>query len=143
MFVEYMTLMNKKEAQELFDASAKMKPSEKEQLYIVKEDSKYKAVLKMKKFRKKYKEQKWILSLDEKGVYAKREMTKGYVAEMLLTILGAILFVVFLTMAFMKPDSMVIFVWISLVALFTGLFVSWRQLFRPSVALKIFLIRVL
>jgi len=143
MFVEYMTLMNKKEAQELFDASAKMKPSEKEQLYIVKEDSKYKAVLKMKKFRKKYKEQKWILSLDEKGVYAKREMTKGYVAEMLLTILGAILFVVFLTIAFMKPDSMVIFVWISLVALFTGLFVSWRQLFRPSVALKIFLIRVL
>lgn len=143
MFVEYMTLMNKKEAQSLFDASAKMKPSDKEQLYIVKEDSKYKAVLKMKKFRKKYKEQKWILSLDEKGVYAKREMTKGYVAEMLLTILGAILFVVFLTMAFMKPDSMVIFVWISLVALFTGLFVSWRQLFRPSVALKIFLIRVL
>ena len=95
MFVEYMTLINKKEAQELFDASAKMKPSEKEQLYIVKEDSKYKAVLKMKKFRKKNKEQKWILSLDEKGVYAKREMTKGYVAEMLLTILGAILFVVF------------------------------------------------
>ena len=138
MFVEYMTLMNKKEAQELFDASAKMKPSEKEKLYIVKEDSKYHAVVKIKK-----KEQKWMLTLGEKGVYAKREMTRGYVAEMLLTILSAILFVVFLAMAFMKPDSMVIFVWISLVALFTGLFVSWRQLFRPSVALKIFLIRVM
>ena len=91
----------------------------------------------------KKKEQKWTLTLDEKGVYAKRETTSGYIAEMLLTILSAILFVVFLAMAFIKPDSMVIFVWISLVALFTGLFVSWRQLFRPSVALKIFLIRIL
>jgi hypothetical protein len=138
MFVEYMTLMNKKEAQALFDASAKMKPSEKEKLYIVKENSEYQAVLKMKK-----KEQKWMLTLDEKGVYAKREMTKGYVVEMLLTIVCAVLFAVFLAMSFIKPDSMVIFVWISLVALFSGLFVSWRQLFRPSVALKIFLIRIL
>lgn len=138
MFVEYMTLMNKKEAQALFDASAKMKPSEKEKLYIVKENSEYQAVLKMKK-----KEQKWMLTLDEKGVYAKREMTKRYVVEMLLTIVCAVLFAVFLTMSFIKPDSMVIFVWISLVALFLGLFVSWRQLFRPSVALKIFLIRIL
>ena len=39
MFVEYMTLMNKKEAQSLFDASAKMKPSDKEKLYIAKENS--------------------------------------------------------------------------------------------------------
>lgn len=138
MFVEYMTLMNKKEAQALFDASAKMKPSEKEKLYIVKENSEYQAVLKMKK-----KEQKWMITLDEKGVYAKREMTKGYVVEMLLTIVCAVLFAVFLAMSFIKPDSMVIFVWISLVALFLGLFVSWRQLFRPSVALKIFLIRIL
>ena len=138
MFVEYMTLMNKKEAQSLFDASAKMKPSEKEKLYIAKENSGYQAVVKIKK-----KEQKWNLTLDEKGVYAKREMTKGYVAEMLLTIISVVLFTVFLTIAFVKPDSMVIFVWISLVALFTGLFVSWRQLFRPSVALKIFLIRIL
>ena len=138
MFVEYMTLMNKKEAQALFDASAKMKPSEKEKLYIVKENSEYQAVLKMKK-----KEQKWMLTLDEKGVYAKREMTKRYVVEMLLTIVCAVLFAVFLAMSFIKPDSMVIFVWISLVALFSGLFVSWRQLFRPSVALKIFLIRIL
>lgn len=138
MFVEYMTLMNKKEAQALFDASAKMKPSEKEKLYIVKDNSEYQAVLKMKK-----KEQKWMITLDEKGVYAKREMTKGYVVEMLLTIVCAVLFAVFLAMSFIKPDSMVIFVWISLVALFLGLFVSWRQLFRPSVALKIFLIRIL
>ena len=138
MFVEYMTLMNKKEAQALFDASAKMEPSEKEKLYIVKDNSEYQAVLKMKK-----KEQKWMITLDEKGVYAKREMTKGYVVEMLLTIVCAVLFAVFLAMSFIKPDSMVIFVWISLVALFLGLFVSWRQLFRPSVALKIFLIRIL
>ena len=138
MFVEYMTLMNKKEAQSLFDASAKMKPSDKEKLYIAKENSEYQAVVKIKK-----KEQKWNLTLDEKGVYAKRKMTKGYVAEMLLTIISVVLFAVFLTIAFMKPDSMVIFLWISLVALFTGLFVSWRQLFRPSVALKIFLIRIL
>ena len=138
MFVEYMTLMNKKEAQSLFDASAKMKPSDTEKLYIAKENSEYQAVVKIKK-----KEQKWMITLDEKGVYAKREMTKRYVVEMLLTIISAVLFAVFLAMSFIKPDSMVIFVWISLVALFLGLFVSWRQLFRPSVALKIFLIRIL
>ena len=143
MFVEYMTLKDKKEAQTLFDASAKMETSEKDKLYIIKENSKYQAILRIKKFRKKYKEQKWVLNFDEKGVYAKREKTKGYVAEMLLTIISAILFFVFLVMAFINPDRMVIYVWISLVALFTGVFVSWKQLFRPSVALKIFLIRIL
>ena len=143
MFVEYMALKDKKEAQALFDASAKMKPTEKDELHIVKDNSDYQAILKMKKFRKKYSEQKWFLSLDEKGVNAKREMTKAYFFELLVTVISAILFVIFLALAFIKPDTMVIFIWLSMVALFVLLLVSWRKLFKPSVALKIFLIRVL
>ncbi len=143
MFVEYMALKDKKEAQALFDASAKMKPTEKDELYIAKDNSDYQAILKMKKFRKKYSEQKWFLSLDEKGVTAKREMTKAYFFELLVTVISAILFVTLLALAFIKPDMMVIFIWLSMVALFVLLLVSWRKLFKPSVALKIFLIRVL
>lgn len=143
MFVEYMALKDKKEAQALFDASAKMEPSEKEELYIVKGNLDYQAILKIKKYHKKYSEQKWFLTLDEKGVKAKREMNAAYLVELLITAISAILFVGFMIMAFMKPDMMVIFVWISLIALFVLLFVTWKKFFKPSVALKIFLIRVL
>ena len=48
------SLKDKKEAQALFDASLKMKPSEKDELYIVKENADYQAILKIKKFRKNY-----------------------------------------------------------------------------------------
>lgn len=143
MFVEYMALKDKKEAQVLFDASAKMKPSDKDELYIVIDNSEYQAILKIKKFRKKYSEQKWLLSFDEKGVSAKREMTKAYFLEILVTIISAILFVILLAMAFIRPDMMFFFIWLSMVALFVFLLVSWRKMFKPSVVLKIFLIRVL
>lgn len=143
MFVEYMALKDKKEAQALFDASVKMKSTEKDELYIVKDNMDYQVILKVKKYRKKFNEQRWFLSLNEKGVTAKREMTNAYIFEVFITIVSAILFAVLLTMAFIKPDMMVFFVWISMVALFVFLFVSWRKLFKPSVALKIFLIRVL
>lgn len=143
MFVEYMALKDKKEAQALFDASAKMKPSEKDELYIVKDNSDYHAILKIKKFRKKYSEQKWLLKFDEKGVSAKREMTKAYLFELLVTVISAILFAILLAMAFIWPDIMVFFIWLSLVALFVFLFVTWRKMFKPSVVLKIFLIRIL
>lgn len=143
MFVEYMALKDKKEAQALFDASVKMKSTEKDELYIVKDNMDYQVILKVKKYRKKFNEQRWFLSLNEKGVTAKREMTNAYIFEVFITTVSAILFAVLLTMAFIKPDMMVFFVWISMVALFVFLFVSWRKLFKPSVALKIFLIRVL
>lgn len=143
MFVEYMALKDKKEAKAMFDASAKMKPSEKDELYIVKENSDYQVILKIKKLRKKYSEQKWLLCLNEKGVSAKREMTKAYIFELLVTVISAILFAVCVAMAFIKPDMMNILLWLSLVALFLFLLVTWRKLFKPSVSLKIFLIRML
>ena len=143
MFVEYMTLKDKNEAQALFDASLKMKPSEKDELYIVKENADYQAILKIKKLRKKYSEQKWFLRFDENGVSAKREMTKAYFFELLITVVSVILFAVLLTMAFINSDRMVIYIWLSMVSLFVFLLVSWRKLFKPWVALKIFLIRVL
>ena len=138
-----MTLKNKNEAQALFDASLKMKPSEKDELYIVKENADYQAILKIKKLRKKYSEQKWFLRFDENGVSAKREMTKAYFFELLITVVSVILFAVLLTMAFINSDRMVIYIWLSMVSLFVFLLVSWRKLFKPWVSLKIFLIRVL
>ena len=143
MFVEYMTLKDKNEAQALFDAGLKMKPSEKDELYIAKDNLDYYAILKIKKLRKKYTEQKWFLRFDENGVSAKREMTKTYFFELLITAVSAIFFAVLLAMAFINSDRMVIYIWLSMVSLFVFLLVSWRKLFKPWVALKIFLIRVL
>lgn len=143
MFVEYMALKDKKEAQTFFDASANLKPAEKDELYIVKEKDEYHAVLKIKKFRKKYSEQKWILHLNDKGIKANRERTTAYILELLVTIISAILSGVLTTMAFVLQDKMAVFLWLSLVGLFVFLFVSWRKLFKPSVSLKIFLIRIL
>ena len=74
MFVEYMDIKEKKEAITFLDASAKVNPTENDKLYIVKEQEQYQAILRTKKFRKKYSEQKWFLSLRDKGIKAKREM---------------------------------------------------------------------
>ena len=112
-------------------------------MYIVKENADYQAILKIKKLRKKYSEQKWFLRFDENGVSAKREMTKAYFFELLITVVSVILFAVLLTMAFINSDRMVFYIWLSMVSLFVFLLVSWRKLFKPWVALKIFLIRVL
>ena len=61
MFVEYMALKDKKEAQSLLDASAKLKPTEQDEVYIVKEKEQYQVILKIKKCKKKFKEKKWFL----------------------------------------------------------------------------------
>ncbi len=143
MFVEYMALKDKKEAQSLLDASAKLKPTEQDELYIVKEKEHYQAILKIKKFKKNYREQKWFLYPEEKGIKAKREMTTAYMVELLVTIISAVLCVLFTVFAFVRPDKMAVLLWLALVVLFILLFVSWRKLFKPSVALKIFLIRIL
>ena len=95
MFIEYMAIKDKKEAESIFDASANIKPTEKDELYIVKEKDEYQAIIKIKKIRKRYNEQKWFLSLTEKGVKAKRKMTKTYLIELLVTIISVLLVVGF------------------------------------------------
>lgn len=143
MFVEYMALHDKKEAQEIFDLSAKTEPNENEEMYIAKENSEYIAFLKVKKSKGRYFLQKWFLSLEKNGVNAKREMTKTYFLECFLTIISIALFILFLAMGFIKPDDKVVFLWLSMVALLIGLLISWRKLFKPFLAMKIFLIRIL
>ena len=143
MFVEYMALKDKKEAQSLLDASAKLKPTEQDEVYIVKEKEQYQFILKIKKFKKKFKEQKWFLYPGENGIKAKREMNAAYIAELIVTIISAILCVMFMAFSFIWPDNMAILIWLALVSFLIFLFVSWRKLFKPSVSLKIFLIRIL
>lgn len=142
MFVEYMALKDRKEAIDFFDAGTKIKPDEKDEIYLVKENNSYQAVLKIKKG-KKYREQKWFLELNEKGVKAKREMTNEYGVELIVTIASAVLCLLFLAVAFVWQQMMTVFIWLALVAFFSLLFVSWRKFFKPSVSLKIFLIRLL
>lgn len=142
MFVEYMALKDRKEAIDFFDAGTKIKPDEKDEIYLVKENNSYQAVLKIKKG-KKYREQKWFLELNEKGVKAKREMTNEYGVELIMTIASAVLCLLFLAVAFVWQQMMPVFIWLALVAFFSLLFVSWRKFFKPSVSLKIFLIRIL
>lgn len=143
MFIEYMAIKDKKEAESVFDASANIKPTEKDELYIVKEKDEYQAIIKIKKFRKRYNEQKWFLSLTEKGVKAKREMTKTYLIELLVTIISVLLVVGFGMLAFMKPDMMAVLLWFALVAFLIFLYTTWKRFFKPSVSLKIFLIRII
>lgn len=143
MFVEYMDIKEKKEAITFLDASAKVNPTENDKLYIVKEQEQYQAILRTKKFRKKYSEQKWFLSLRDKGIKAKREMNLAYGLELFVTILGAILGLIFVYLGFVKPDDRMIYLWLSLASLFVSLFVSWWTIFKPWVSLKIFLIRIL
>lgn len=143
MFIEYMAIKDKKEAESIFDASANIKPTEKDELYIVKEKDEYNAIIKIKKFRKRYNEQKWFLSLTEKGVKAKREMTITYLIELLVTIISILLVIGFGVMAFMKPDMMAVLLWFALVAFLIMLYTTWKRFFKPSVSLKIFLIRII
>lgn len=143
MFVEYMALKDKKEAQSLLDASAKMEPAEQDEVYIVKEKDEYQVILKIKNFRKKVREQTWFLYPEEKGMKAKREMNAAYISELLVTVISAILCVMFTAFAFVWTDKPVVWIWFSLVSLLILLVVSWRKLFKPWVALKIFLIRIL
>lgn len=143
MFIEYMAIKDKKEAESIFDASANIKPTEKDELYIVKEKNEYNAIIKIKKFRKRYNEQKWFLSLTEKGVKAKREMTMTYLIELLVTIISILLVIGFGVMAFMKPDMMAVLLWFALVAFLIMLYTTWKRFFKPSVSLKIFLIRII
>ena len=143
MFIEYMAIKDKKEAESIFGASANIKPTEKDELYIVKEKDEYQAIIKIKKFRKRYNEQKWFLSLTEKGVKAKREMTMTYLIELLVTIISILLVIGFGVMAFMKPDMMAVLLWFALVAFLIMLYTTWKRFFKPSVSLKIFLIRII
>lgn len=143
MFVEYMAIEDKKEAEALLDASAKTEPSEKDELYIVKENLGYQAILKMKRFKKKYTLQKWFLLLSEKGVKAKREMTTAYVLELLVTVISAILFALFVAMAVIKTDRVIVFLWLALVAFLVFLYTMWKSFIRPAISLKIVLIRMM
>lgn len=148
MFVEYMAIKDKKEAEIFFDAVCNMeKPksddAKKEQLYITKENSGYVATLKVKKSRKRYTEEKWTIVPKEKGVVACHNKNKGYIVDLISVILSAIGCVVSTTIGFVVPDLRVFLLWLGLVFLFLFMFLTWKKLFKPSVALKIYLIRLL
>ena len=148
MFVEYMAVKDKKEAEVFLDAVCNMKKSEtdeikKEELYLTKENSVYLATLKVKKSRKRYIEEKWTIVPKEKGVIACHNKNKGYIVDLISVILSAIGCVVSTTIGFMIPDLRVFLLWLGLVFLFIFMFITWKKLFKPSVALKIYLIRLL
>lgn len=141
MFVEYMAITGKEEAEQLFDAAAKMQSVETEEIYIVKEGVSYQVVLKPKK--KKAKEQRWSIILEDKGVRGQRVQTKEFWIEMLVVILCGVFCIVAAMLALFIKTMTVTFIWIALVLLLCFLFISWRRFFQKSVAIKIYLIRML
>ena len=143
MFIEYMALKDKDEAEKLFDASVGMQLSEKDEIRIAKAQSGYQAVLKIKKFRNKITEQKWDISLEDKGISAKRVWSKEYCMEIIAVILSGLSCMVSTILAFVIKDMMTILLWLGLVFLFCFMFISWKKLFKSSVALKIYLIRMI
>ena len=143
MYVEYMEIKDKKEAEKVFDISANIQPSEKDELYIVKEENEYQAVIKIKRFRKKYREQKWLLCLEDKGIKAKREKTGAFYIEWMINIISVLLIAVFVTVSFFHSQMRVSWLWLAFVAFFIFLYTTWKCFFKPAVSLKIFLIRII
>lgn len=141
MFVEYMAIGSKEEAEQIFDAAAKRKPAETDEIYLVKEQSEYQIVLKSKK--KKAKEQRWSVNLEDKGVRAKRVGSKEYFMEQLAVILSGVVCIVAAFLALFVRAMAVTFIWIGLVFLLLFLFITWRRFFQKSIALKIYLIRMI
>lgn len=143
MFVEYMVIKDKDEAEKVFNTSVGMQLSEKDEICISKAQSGFQAILKIKKICKKITEQKWDIILEDKGVRAKREWSKEYCMEILEVIICGILCLASTILAFVIKDMMVTLLWVGLVFLFIVLFITWKKLFRPLVSLKIFLIRLI
>lgn len=143
MFIEYMSSKDKSEAKMLLDASAQIKPEDKDELYIEKDKDAYKAVVKVKMPRKTYEEQKFQISIAEKGVRAKREWSAGYGIDLMFSgILGlACLLSVFFS--FIQIEDRVFLLWLGLLFLLMFMLYTWKKMFKPSVSLKIFLIRLL
>ena len=143
MYIEYMEIKDKKEAEKVLDISANIQPSEKDELYIVKEENEYQAVIKIKRFRKKYREQKWLLCLEDRGITAKRERTGGFYIEWMINIFSVLLIAVFTTVSFFHSQMRASWLWLAFVAFFIFLYTTWKCFFKPSVSLKIFLIRII
>ncbi len=143
MWIEYMAVRDRAEALELMKACADMKPAEKDEIYIVKEQEDFFAVLKIKKFRKKIKEQKWALKIEDKGIWAERSNKKEEISEWVTTILFVILSLLFIGVSFLFPVWRIAFIWVGVLFLFFFMFFSWKKLFKPSVSLKIFMVRLL
>lgn len=141
MFVEYMAIGSKEEAVQIFDIASKMKPTENDEIYLVKEQTEYQLVLRTKK--KKVREQRWSISLEDKGVRAKRVLSKEYCVEQMMVIFSGVLGIVAALMAFFINAMAITFLWVGLVFLLIFLFVIWRRFFQKSIALKIYLIRML
>ena len=141
MFVEYMSISNKDEAKQIFDVATNVQPDEKNQIYVVKEGKEYYLVLKQKKG--KTEEQKWSVCLEDKGVSAKRVRTKAYRMELLAAILSGMFCIVVSLMALWIKDMAVTFIWMGLVFLLCFLFITWLRFFQKSIAVKIYLIRMI
>lgn len=141
MFVEYMSIADKEEAEQIFETAIKMQSAETDEIYIVKEGVSYQVVLKPKK--KKAKEQRWSIILEDKGVSGQRVRTKEYWMDLLAVILSGALCIVAVFLACLIKSMTVTFIWIGLVLLLCFLVITWRRFFQKSVALKIYLIRMI
>lgn len=143
MFIEYISSKDKNEAKMLLDSSARIKPSQKDELYIQKEHSEYQVIVKVKMPGKTYDEQKWELICEEKGIRAKRKWSIGYGIDILVSVIFGLACIMAVFFSFVKIDDRVFLLWFGLLFLLMFMLFTWKRMFKPSVSLKIFLIRLI
>lgn len=145
MFVEYMAVQNREEAEKLFEMYLKC-PKEKtdsEKFKIVSNKEKNGYVFSLKNKKGKKEQHVWNISLKEKGACAKREKTSGYVYSIVWLVLFGLLCAGCMGSAVFFPGLRLFFIWVSLLFFLFFLYVVWVKIFRPGIALKICLIRML
>lgn len=143
MFVGYSYSVDMNRAEIKLNTKAVNKNLEKDEIYLDKESDGFIAHIRMKRKKKIYDEQKWLLKCCEKGVTAKRMRSKGYLVDLLITGIVGLLALASIVFSFVIPESRLEFILVGMALILVLLFYTWKRIFTPEVALKIFLIKQL
>lgn len=143
MFVGYSYSVDMNKAEIKLNTKMVNKNLEKDEIYLEKESDGFIAHIRMKRNKKIYDEQKWLLQCKEKGVVAQRLWTKGYLADLLISVIVGFLAIGSIVCSFLMADMRLELILVGMAMILVLLFYTWKKIFTPSVALKIFLIKQL
>lgn len=143
MFVSYSYSVDMNRAEIKLNTKAVNKNLEKDEIYLDRESDGFIAHIRMKRNKKIYDEQKWSLQCKEKGIAAGRMWSKGYLTDLLITVIVGLLVLASIGFSFVMTDIRLELILVGLALILVLLFYIWKRIFTPIVALKIFLIKQL
>lgn len=143
MFVEYSSSLDANKAEIRLNTKALNKNADIDQIYLDKEDNGFMVHIRMKRNTKVYDEQKWLLQCGEKGVTVKRLWTRGYFWDLFVSILLGLAVIACVAVSFLKAEVKLELILAAMALLMVVLFYIWKRISTPSIALKIFLIKLL